>query len=200
LFVGAAVRTARPHVLLIVSEQEQRFVDGVGLRRVGVDALVASVVPPIAGTPLEAPARRAAARAHGLPARFARLLHPTLIAAAAKPAVWRRETPVAAEQPMTYGVDEEPVRFVPDLARPAPTWPAPGELASLRRRAESAIARIGLGRHAPGTRDLRQAVGGFARRGAWLDAARSGSALAAALLRRGRVRDAQAAIEQSHEY
>jgi DNA-binding NtrC family response regulator/tetratricopeptide (TPR) repeat protein len=200
LFVGATVRTARPHVLLIVSDLEHRFVDGVGLRRLGVDALVASILPAVAGTPHEDSARRIAERAQGLPGRFARLLHPGPIGAVRHDSAWVHEAPIAAEQPMTYGVDEEAGRLVPERTRPASAWPAPGELASLRRRADSAIARIGLGRHAPGTRDLRYAVGGFARRGAWLDAARNAHALATALLRRGRVRDAQAAIDQAHDY
>jgi DNA-binding NtrC family response regulator/tetratricopeptide (TPR) repeat protein len=200
LFVGATVRSARPHVLLIVSEQEQRFVDGVGLRRVQAETLVGSIVPAVANTPHETAARRAADRAHGLPGCFARLLH-AVPAAASKPGRnWLREVPLAAEQPVTYGIDEDAIHLAAEIARPVATWPAPGELASLRRRAEGAITRIGLGRHAPGTRDLRQAVGGFARRGAWLDAAQSATALAGALLRRGRVRDAQGVIEQAHGY
>ena len=199
LFVAATIRTARPHVLLIVSHQESRFVDGVGLRRLGVDALVASIVPPVIGTPHEAAARRAAERAHGLPGRFAQALQPAAAATRGTGYVVQ-DVSIAAEHAARYGVEDEAALLVPEAAPPAATWPAPGELAGLRRRASGAVAQINRGRHAPGTRELRNAVGGFARRGAWLDAGQGLLALASALLRRGRVRDAQAAIEQAHEY
>src|SRR5262249_7722898 len=91
LFVGATVRTARPHVLLIVSEQEHRVIDGVGLRRVGADALVASIVPLVTGTPHEEPARRIAERAQGLPGRFARLLNVGLLGVHRHDPGWVRE-------------------------------------------------------------------------------------------------------------
>ena len=199
-FVAATVRTARPHVLLIVSEQEHRFIDGVGLRRLGADALVASIVPAVTGTPHEEQARRLAERAQGLPGRFARLLNVGFIGVTRLESGLMRETSMAAEQPVAYGADEEPVGPVPEAARQVSTWPAPGELASLRRRAEAAVARIALGRHAPGTRELRHAVGGFVRRAAWLDAAQTAHVLATALLRRGRVRDAQVVLDQAHEH
>ena len=197
-FVAATIRTARPHVLLIVSHQEHRFVDGVGLRRVGVDALVGSIVPPVIGTPHEAAARRAAERAHGLPGRFVRTLQPALAPVHGGYVV--QDVSLAAEHAVTYGSEDEAAVLVPEVSAPAATWPAPGELAVLRRRASSAAAHISGGRHAPGTRELRQAIGGFARRGAWLDAGHCACALASALLRRGRVRDTQAAIEQAHDY
>jgi DNA-binding NtrC family response regulator/tetratricopeptide (TPR) repeat protein len=199
LFVTATIRTARPHVLLIVGHQESRFVDGIGLRRVGVDALLGSIVPPVIGTPHEAAARRAAERAHGLPGRFAEALQPGGAATRGSGYVVQ-DVSIAAEHAVTYGAEDEAAVFVPEAAPPAATWPAPGELAALRRRAAAAVAHINRGRHAPGTRELRDAVGGFARRGAWLDAGQGVLALASALLRRGRVRDAQAAIEQAHEY
>jgi DNA-binding NtrC family response regulator/tetratricopeptide (TPR) repeat protein len=199
LFVAATIRTARPHVLLIVSHRESRFVDGVGLRRLDVDALVGSIVPSVIGTPHEAASRRAAERAHGLPGRFARALQPGLATVRGAGYVVA-DASRAAEHAITYGTEDETAVFVAEAPAPAATWPAPGELAGLRRRASSAVAQIGRGRHAPGTRELRHAVGGFARRGAWLDAGQGACALASALLRRGRVRDAQAAVEQAHDY
>jgi DNA-binding NtrC family response regulator len=199
LFVAATIRTARPHVLLIVSHQERRFVDGVGLRRLGVDALIGAIVPPVIGTPHEAAARRAAERAHGLPGRFAQALQPATAATRGSGYVVQ-DVSIAAEHAVTYGAEDEAALFLPEVAPPPATWPAPGELAGLRRRASGAVAQIARGRHAPGTRELRHAVGGFARRGAWLDAGQGLLALASALLRRGRVRDAQAAVEQAHDY
>ena len=49
-------------------------------------------------------------------------------------------------------------------------------------------------------RQLRQAVGGLARRGAWSDAAGGALALAGSLLRRGRTRDAQSVIAEGRDY
>ena len=64
-------------------------------------------------------------------------------------------------------------------------------------RAREDLAR---GRQAPGIRQLRQAVGGLARRGAWSDAAGGALALAGSLLRRGRTRDAQTVIAEGRDY
>jgi len=87
------------------------------------------------------------------------------------------------------------------VAVPAPvTWPAPGELASLRRRMDGALTHIASGRHAPGVRALRQAIGGLARRGAWADAGGGALELVRVLLRRGRARDAQAVLEDARQY
>src|ERR1044072_2739276 len=64
---------------------------------------------------------------------------------------------------------------------------------------EQAIAAIAEGRHAPGTRQLRQVGGSLARRGAWSEAAHGALALAEALLRRGRTRDALAVIADGRQ-
>ena len=60
------------------------------------------------------------------------------------------------------------------------TWPAPGELAALRRRRDAAVVHLAQGRHAPGLRQLRQAIGGLARRSDWAHAADGALALAGA--------------------
>ena len=80
------------------------------------------------------------------------------------------------------------------------TWPAPGELTALRRRMDGAIRQLGKGRHAPGIRQLRQAIGGLARRDSWIDAGDGALALASSLLRRGRMRDAQEAMEEARRF
>ena len=105
-----------------------------------------------------------------------------------------------AEQVATYGVQDTAAS--PSFAGSASAcvWPAPGELASLRRKRDGALTLLAQGRHAPGVRLLRQAIGGLARRADWTDAADASLVLAGALLRRGRARDALAAIDQGREH
>jgi DNA-binding NtrC family response regulator len=104
---------------------------------------------------------------------------------------------VAAEQAAAYGIADDERQ---NEARPATGWPAPGELSALRRKRDAAIELVAAGRHAPGARALRDAIGRLARRGAWIDAALGGATLAQALLRRGRTRDAQRCIEAAHAH
>jgi DNA-binding NtrC family response regulator/tetratricopeptide (TPR) repeat protein len=59
---------------------------------------------------------------------------------------------------------------------------------------------LASGRHAPGIRHLRQAVGSLARRAGWSDAAEGALALGSALLRRGRVRGAQSVLDEAQSY
>jgi DNA-binding NtrC family response regulator/tetratricopeptide (TPR) repeat protein len=198
--LDTALADAQPHMLLIVGETECRHVDGVRLARVSADALLASICPRALAAPLERAARRLAERALGLPGRFQHLL-------------WRQRTNRrsldrvrlpgrrVAEQAPLYG--SENLSHTSALVEPTDgrsTWPAPGELAALRRRRDAAIEDLSEGRHAPGTRQLRQAIGGLARRSDWTDAARGTLALAAALLRRGRTRAALAAVDEGREY
>jgi DNA-binding NtrC family response regulator/tetratricopeptide (TPR) repeat protein len=83
--------------------------------------------------------------------------------------------------------------------RPGLVWPAPGDLAALRHRMDAAIKDLQRGRHERGTRLLRQSIGGLARRDDWMNAGHGVLALASALLRRGRVREALAALEQARQ-
>jgi DNA-binding NtrC family response regulator len=199
-FLNAALKDPQSHVLLLIGEEECRSIDGVGVRPLSVEALVSAVEPPVRGRPLEKAVRRAAARSRGFPGRFAQILWPGWHEIRAPAAPSRRSTmPRVAEQVAVYGGEAA----VGDLfdAVPVPcAWPAPGELMSLRRKMETAIATIAQGRHAPGTRQLRQVVGSLARRGAWSDAAHGALALAGALLRRGRTRDALTVIDEGREY
>jgi DNA-binding NtrC family response regulator/tetratricopeptide (TPR) repeat protein len=199
-FVRAAMTEARPHVLLVIGEQECRSIDGVGVAALPADALVSAIRPQaLEGRPLRT-VRAAAERAQGLPGRFVRLLWPT----------WdsdRRSTPTSirstvsrvAEQQVVYGEREG---LDDRFEAPSKTcaWPAAGELAALRQKMEGAIAQLARGRHAPGIRQLRQVLGGLSRRGAWSDAARGSRQLAIVLLRRGQPRDALASIADGRDY
>ena len=174
--------------------------NGVAVRRLPSDALVAAVEPTVLGGPLERTVRWAAERAQGLPGRFAALLWPGWNSARRSKASRRRSSlPRVAEQPAVYGVDDQAGELFDAAAVPC-AWPAPGELAVLRRKVDHAIADLARGRHAPGIRQLRQAGGGLVRRGAWSDAARAALALAGTLLRRGRTRDALTIIGEGRGY
>jgi hypothetical protein len=74
------------------------------------------------------------------------------------------------------------------------------ERGSLRQRMETARGQLAAGRHASGDRGLRQAIGGFARRGDWAGAVEGALALAAFLLRRGRAREAKATLDAAREH
>jgi DNA-binding NtrC family response regulator len=198
--VHAVLRTSLPHALLLVGDREVRGVDGVRLERVSVDALVAAIRPRVTDSRLEAWARRAADRADGLPGRFADVLRPERVLARRRA---RHDTRLrVAEQPAAYGTDEVTGNATRLVTRSSAggAWPAPGELAALRRRMAGAVEDLARGRHAPAIRQLRQSIGGLARRDAWTEAGDGGLVLASALLRRGRVREAQAALEETRQY
>jgi len=193
----SALRSPRPHVVLIVSEHELRGIDGVRLAPVDAEALAASVFPRTDDATQLRRIRRAAMRARGLPGRFVRLLwhrldydQPSEAHAAARGLRVAESSAAygnAAETETPNGADGE-------------IWPVSGELAALRRRIDVAQELIDRGRHRPGMRQLLHAVGSLARRDQW-DAAADGALRAAAcLLRRGRPRDAHAALDQARQY
>jgi DNA-binding NtrC family response regulator len=114
-----------------------------------------------------------------------------------------------AEQQTVYGGEEvvdalEVIAAATDGATAAQPgnaeWPAPGELAALRRRMDGAVRQLKQGRHEPGLRQLRQAIGGLARRDDWTEAADGAVILSSSLLRRGRVGEAQAALDQARQF
>ncbi len=202
--VGTATRNPQPHVLLIAGIDEQRTVEGVALDRIPVEALVSAVQPPPTDRRSLARVRRAAEEARGVPGRFVRLLWPTLAGES------RRHRPIStgrsrvAEQPAVYGPGEPEDSGIDAAAAVSTvvgaTWPAPGELAALRRRVDSAVRQLAKGRHEPAIRQLRQAIGGLARRDGWIEAADGALTLSSSLLRRGRVREAQAALDEARQF
>ncbi len=198
--LNVALRDAQPHVLLLVGEDECRSISGVVVGCLPVDVLVSAIRPQPLSERHERTVRRAAERAHGLPGRFARMLWPGSSDARVTERMARRSRlPRVAETPAVYGRDEAADDLFDAVPLPC-AWPAPGELAALRRKKDNAIADLARGRHAPGIRQLRQVVGGLARRGAWSAAANGALALAGSLLRRGRTREAQAAIDDGRDY
>jgi len=198
-FLDASIGNAQPHALLVVAEEECRTADGVRLGRVPAASLVAAIRPNALTPALTAAASRLAERAEGMPGQFADLLwrRHAESAEGLHPAARGRR---AAEGSPQYGGDAGDDLMIPKLPVAVCSWPAPGELATLRRRRDAAVADLARGRHAPGLRQLRQAIGGLARRGDWAGAAEGTLALAGPLVRRGRVRDALAAIDDARQY
>jgi DNA-binding NtrC family response regulator len=188
--VDLTLRSPRPHVVLISSIDDMRGVPNIGLRKLSSNALAASVVA-LSSVP-EAALRRATERAGGNPGRFIGVINPSGDSRArfdsGRRSVAGRSR--AAEQAPVYGA-----------AAPAASaaWPIPGEVATLRRQIQQGIRYLHDGRHAPGERDLRQAIGGLARRSEWTEAAEGSLALAASLLKRGRAHDAKAVVDTARD-
>jgi DNA-binding NtrC family response regulator len=200
----ATLRSALSHVWLRVCTDEVRGVDSVFLGPLSAEALVQAVRPRPASARAEDRIRRLAERSQGLPGRFVRSL-------------WGMRTfdrrprsnrqPCVAERMATYGsepAETQTMKLEPTAvlleSSASHQWSTPSELAALRRRMEAAIALLNAGRHAPGHRLLRQAVGGLARREAWYDATTGCLRLAMALMRRGRAREAQGVIDEAGRY
>jgi transcriptional regulator with GAF, ATPase, and Fis domain len=186
--IDAAMRSPRAHVVVCVSREDVRGIPSVGLPRLSPALLAAAVRPIKAGG--DPRVRRAAERAGGLPGRFVRLLQGSAYA----PDV--RAVARAAERAPVYGAS-------PVAAPESPTsalWPVPDELCDLRQRMDAAIGQLAAGHHAPGDRALRQAIGGFARRGDWAGAGSGSLALGASLLKRGRAREAKATADAARGY
>jgi DNA-binding NtrC family response regulator/tetratricopeptide (TPR) repeat protein len=197
-FLTSSLRAPQPHVVLLIGSAEWRGVDGVALRSIPPDALVAAIRPSIVGTSLERSARRLAEEAGGLPGRFTRRLWRQPCVNEPRRATVFSPRSRAAERAELYG-DQATAPEVPRAAVEC-AWPMPGELSALRRKLDTAAAWLAAGRHAPAIRELRLAVSALARRGAWTDAAEGGVRLAAALLKRGRSIDAQKAIDEAREH
>ncbi len=220
--LDASIRWPRPHVLVFTGGDDIRAVQGLALERLPAGALAAAIRPMRRGSPVERRVRWALQQADGWPGRLARLLWrddartedgpaeaghhgyarsscglKSRGGAASSDGVGSRSGGwLAAEQPAAYGSDE-----IAEIHPAGPSegcpWPAPGEIAALRRRMDGAMRQLETGRHAPGDRELRQAIGSLARRDDWTSARRGALALAASLLKRGRARDAQSTIEEA---
>jgi DNA-binding NtrC family response regulator len=204
--LSSVLASPRPHaVLQIDRDQGPTRVGSNGhtaiLDRIPTEALVSAVRPAGLGGPVATGIQRAAEASCGLPGRFAALL-------------WRRRTAAernrrfivaapalrVAEQSAVYGTDAgtpAPVRPDPPSSRPAEPWPAPGELAAFRRRAELAAVLLRKGRHAPAVRQLRQIFSALMRRHDWVQAGEVGLTLASALLRRGDAQGALSIVDQA---
>jgi DNA-binding NtrC family response regulator len=192
--LAAVVGAAKPHILLFAGREEVPRTAGAALEPLAAETLIAAVRPRALANGVAGRIGCAALKADGRPGRFVRLLWGI---GTSHPEAGGRATLRVAEQPESYGNAATAASAVP--ARESAAWPAPGELAGLRRRMEAAVRTVENGSHARGTRTLRQVVGALARRRDWPSAAQGGLALAESLLRRGKAREAQTVIAQSGE-
>ena len=218
--LDASIRSPRPHVLVFAGVEEVRAVQGLALERLSADALTAAIRPIRRTSSTEEQVRRAVQQADGLPGRLTGLLwrsrgagknggpaqagHYVGAPCGSADGPFRAGRHVgsshgawhAAERPAVYGGED--IAEIETVAPPdAPRWPVPGELAALRRQMDAAMRHLETGRHAPGDRGLRQAIGSLARRDDWANAGRGALALAASLLKRGRPRDAQSTLDEA---
>jgi hypothetical protein len=200
VLAAVANTAARPHVLIVAAAEEAGSFGHVRLEPLSPERLIAAVWPAPAREEFARQITRAAVSAQGLPGRFARLLwrdngRPLWT----KGGVGARVSRVA-EQPLVYGAEEPPPLRAGERSCARLRRSAPGEISRLLQQVEAASALIKCGRHAPGTRQLRQAVGGLARRADWVHAAAGALELVSALRARGRVAEAEHAVGHSARY
>ena len=202
--LDASMRAPRPHVLVFAGREEVPTVDAVALEPLTPDLLMSTIRPVDLPAALAARVRRAAIQADGSPGRFARLLWrrtlSTSDSSCKSPGRRPCAVPRAAEQAAVYGAEDLAADAPPDRPPDPRGWPAPGELVALGRRVEAARRLLEGGRHAPGERMLRQAIGALARRGAWTHAAEGALALASFILKRGRPRGAHEVLDEARDY
>ncbi|HEY2150236.1 MAG TPA: sigma-54 dependent transcriptional regulator [Vicinamibacterales bacterium] len=201
----ATLSVSQPHAVLVVGLEEAAGIHGVGLDRIPPDDLVEALRPATLGPRAERTASRVAERSRGLPGAFASLLGIELSNASDSKKSRQSQAVMAAEHPALYGIGGNAGDGVETPALGASPnrgrgWASPGELTMLRRRMDGAMTQIAAGRHAPGMRQLRHCIGALARRDDWTEACRGAIELGWTLLRRGRTREAQNAIENARIY
>jgi DNA-binding NtrC family response regulator len=207
--INRSTSAPRSHILLLTGREEPSHSSGGGLEKLGTTTLIAAVRPVPSDEVMSRRVRDAAARAHGLPGRFARLLS-TFATPAPGRSRWRSGVAVSgrvAEGALSVSDGNLAVdpclradeRRAPTTADPA-TWPHPGELTALRRRLTAGIVDLDRGRHAIGGRTVRACVAALARRSDWPHATTGALALARSLLRRGHPDEAQAVLSDAARY
>ncbi len=201
--LDAALDASRPHIVIFAGSSPVRRVHTVPLERLGADTLQASVCPEAVALTHRRVVATAARRSQGLTGRFEQLLFgQTLSAAAARVSGRRSAGDVArgARAAEQTAVVEDEDALPRESDAPARRWPAPGEVARLRRQLEAAHAALQRGRCQSGERVARQAMHGFARRGEWLGALECALCLAESLRRRGRVVEAEPLLDEARRW
>ncbi|HEV8235835.1 MAG TPA: sigma-54 dependent transcriptional regulator [Gemmatimonadaceae bacterium] len=194
-FVRLALVSRRPHIAVFVGANHPRGVSGVTLERLDVKVLKEAVQPDVSRSRLGRRITVAARRARGLPGRFEALVrgehHMQQSLDGSRPSR-------VAEPALQYG--EETAATIPaERGGRVVEWPAPGELAILRKRLQAAMALALQGRHAAGDRALRQVGASLVRRHDWEHATEASLALARSLVRRGRPREAQVILIEARD-
>jgi len=189
-----AVQTGKPHVVVLAGEGEVPGMPTVKLKRCPVEPLVEAVRPQCLKAGMRRRALAAARRSEGLPERFRDLLWGVSPAQEVK----QYDVLRVAEQATVYGTTSEVTSTL--TAGTRDRWPVSADVAALRRRLTEGVEELTRGRHAAGERRTRQVVAALARRQLWTDAARGGLALARALIKRGRLKEARTILDQSGQY
>ena len=189
--LDSEIGAPRNHLLLLVSDEEVPHVHNLRLDPVPTEMLVGAVRPTTAAARRRRAITRCAVRARGLPGRFASLLRTI------EPG--SRRVSVAAERRSIYAADA-PKAIAAAEPRIAAAWPVDGDVAAHRRRLTSAVAQLPSGRRAAAVRSVRGLACGLARRHDWRSAADGMTALAAALLKRGQLREASAALADARRF
>ncbi len=201
--LDVALESSRPHIVIFAGVSPVRRVHTVPLERLRADALQASVCPAAVSAKQRKVVATAARRSQGLTGRFEQLLFGHAATHMLPGGVSRQGSndvhrgARAAEQAETLDEAHGSANRSDASAR---RWPAPGEVARLRRQLDAARAELRRGRCQPGERSARQAMHGFARRGEWLGALQGALCLLDSLLRRGRVADAEPLLDDARRW
>ena len=193
VLVNCAVRSPRPHRLLVVTHARGDRMPTARLEGVPTDLLIRAIRPTVVDPQIKNRVSSAARRAHGLPARFARLL-------------WGRQLDRKGPGPRSRAAERMPEYAVDQVGdtvpRPCPRPPRPDDPDPGRQRERllTAVRMLESGRHAPGERALRRAIGGLARRRDWWQATHGALVLCEALLERGQLGAALGSLGHAQEY
>jgi hypothetical protein len=163
------------------------------LEEIPTDVLIGAMRPAIVHSHIKDQIAKAALQARGRPAIFAQLLWGLQVDTRGPRARSR-----AAEGLSRYAVDNV------SHTSPLPSRRGPGstsaDLSAQRERMLKAVGMLESGRHVPGARALRQAIGGLSRRGDWREATRGALVLSEFLLKRGQPGAAHESLEHAQEY
>ena len=193
---ASLLRNPKPHVVLFAGRREMRGVQGVSLAPVTLEKLRDSVRMASSDEQKLRAVDAAASKAAGSYARFcASLWHGRDLTMARD-----RDRPAGrvAERGAEYRATgaEASAAIVPIGTR----RPAAPEIVALGEKLDAAVDGFERGRWATGERTARQAIGSLARRHDWARAARGATALADALVRRGRPSEAMTLLTGAREY
>lgn len=184
------------HVVLRTALEEPRDIHALRLDEIPATVLSESVRPGTLDGAAREVIRRMAAASNGSPGRFVNLMWGRRPAAVRYASRSRRDGfGRVAEVALSYGPrsDAEGEHMCESQGEHPPS-----DLAALRRRVTVGVGLLRRGRHAPGERQLRQALGGFARRRDWTQTREVARLLAAALRRRGDPRGASSILEDAY--
>jgi len=196
----ATWRRARPHLVCFVGGHAVPRVHTLSPPRVSEEALVALVQPHTARRQLGRAIATAARRAQGDIGRFGRLLLDDGVSGRSVSAHVALAGARGASRAAEGTGGRVTMACVARTGLTERAWPAPGEVARLRRQAETVRSLMRAGRRQPGERLARQVMHGAARRGEWRLAVECACLLGASLRRSGRCTAAFQVVEPARTW